>query len=357
MASIISGHVLDNNRRPVGKVKVALKGKVVAESGNDGSFSVKPEKTESRVAITFAAEGYVSNTRVYDSRAGAGNTVIIWPIAYRVKFDPSRELDIELGSSRIRIPANVLTGRGGKKINSAVELQFTLFDITSPFQRAAASGDFSGQLPDGRIQRLNSYGIFDFGVRDLKGGPLSLREGAKVDLSIAVPPRLVQHAPKQVGYYSFDTLSGMWIPGGNFDFVPSTLTYNGHVTVLVVGEHNLDDPQDTTCVTIQVVSFFDGSGMPGFQVTAQGLQFTQTLVTDANGFVCLLVQRNATFTVTAYGFIGGNLWGSSQTSTFTSPNFSSGATDCGDPTTCPFLGTYTVSPAIGIVHSLTSLPF
>jgi|SRR6185437_3401504 len=162
MASIISGHVLDNNRRPVGKVKVSLKGKIVAESGNDGAFSVNLVKAETRVAITFVAEGYVSNTRVYDSRAGAGNTIVIWPIAYRVRFDPSRELDIELGSSRIRIPENGLTGRGGKKFNGAVELQFTLFDITSPFQRAAASGDFSGRLPDGRIQRLNSYGIFDF---------------------------------------------------------------------------------------------------------------------------------------------------------------------------------------------------
>jgi hypothetical protein len=356
MPSKITGHVLDNNRRPVGKVKISLKGKVVAESENDGSFAVNLAKAESRVAITFAAEGYVSNTRVYDSRAGGINTVVIWPIAYLVRFDPSRELDIELGSSRIRIPANVLTGRGGKKINGAAELQFTLFDITSPLQRAAASGDFSGRLPDGRIQRLNSYGIFDFGVRDLEGGPLSLRDGAKVDLSIAVPPRLVQHAPKQIGYYSFDTLSGMWIPGGTFDFVPSTLHYDGHVTVLVVGAHNLDYPQDTTCVTIQVVNYFDGSGMPGFQVTAQGLQYTETGVTDANGFVCLLVQKNSTFTFTAQGNFNGSFWGNSQQSIFTSPNFSSGAADCGDSTMCPLLGTYPVSFVVGTGHLLT-LPF
>ena len=357
MTFLISGHVLDNNRRPVDKVKVSLKGKVVAESGNDGSFSVKLAKAESRVAITFAAEGYVSNTRVYDSRAGSGNVVVIWPIAYRVKFDPLRELDIELGSSRIQIPGNALTGPGGKRISGAVGLQFTLFDITSPFQRAAASGDFSRQLPDGKIQRLNSFGIFDFGVRDLKGGPLNLRDGARVDLSIAIPPRLAQHAPRQVGYYSFDTLSGMWIPAGTFNFVPSTLRYNGHVTVLEVGSHNFDEVSDTTCVTIQVVSFFDGSGMPGFQVTAHCAQFDSYGTTDANGFVCWLVQRNATFTVTAQGTFGGTFWGSSQQSTFTSPDFSSGAADCGDPTKCPFLGTYSVSPVIGIGHLLTSLPF
>src|SRR5581483_6117491 len=37
MPKKISGIVLDNNRRPVGKVKVSLKGKVVAQSGKDGA--------------------------------------------------------------------------------------------------------------------------------------------------------------------------------------------------------------------------------------------------------------------------------------------------------------------------------
>ncbi|HBB88250.1 MAG TPA: hypothetical protein DC047_11600 [Blastocatellia bacterium] len=346
---------MDNNRRPVGKVKISLRGKVVAESGNDGSFSVNLPRAESRVAITFAAEGYVSNTRVYDSRADGMNTVVVWPIAYRVKFDPSRELDIELGSSRIHIPADALTGPGGKKISGFVGLQFTLFDITSPFQRAAASGDFSRQLPDGKIQRLNSYGIFDFGVRDLKEGPLSLRNGAKINLFIAVPSRLVEHAPRQVGFFNFDTLSGMWIPVGTFDFVPSTLTYNGHVTVLVVGAHNLDNDQDTTCVTVQVINFYDGSGVPFFFVSAQGLQYSSTGITDANGFVCLLVEKNATFTVTAQGSMGGNSWGTPHPSTFTSPNLVSGAGDCGDPIKCPFLGTVPVDFITG--HLLTPLPF
>jgi hypothetical protein len=145
---------MDNNQRPVSKVKISLKGKVVGESGNDGSFSVTLATTESRIALTFAADGYVSNTRVYEAKAmGNGNTVVIWPIAYRVKFDCSRELDIELGSSGIRIPASVLTGPGGDKLNAPVVLQFTLFDVTDRSQRAAASRDFSGQMLDGSIRR------------------------------------------------------------------------------------------------------------------------------------------------------------------------------------------------------------
>jgi hypothetical protein len=348
-AARIAGKVVDNNQEPIGKVKISLKGKVVGESASDGSFSVTLARVESRVALTFAAAGYVSNTRVYDSKAtGNGTTVIVWPIAYRVTFDASRELDLALGSSRIKIPANALNGAGGEKLNEPAVLQFTLFDITNRSQRAGASGDFSGQMLDGTIRRLNSFGIFDFDLQDLKGRSLNLRRGAKIDLSIAVPSRLASQAPKQVGFFDFDEKVGRWIQVGNFDFVPRTLTYNGSVTSFG-GAHNLDEPQDTTCITVQVVNMYDGSGMPNFSVTAHGQQYDSSGTTDSSGFVCLLVQRNSTFTVTATGMFGGNFWGTPNPSTFMSPNFSSGAADCGNGcTTCPFLGTVPVDFLVGI---------
>jgi hypothetical protein len=345
----IAGQIVDNNGRPVGKVKISLKGKVVGESGSDGFFSVILARTEPRVALTFAAEGYVSNTRVYDSKAtGNGNTIVVWPIAYQVKFDPTRELDIEFGSSRIKVPANALTGPGGEKPGNPIVLRFTLFDITSKSQRAAASGDFSGQMRDGSIRRLNSYGIFDFGLQDDKGHPLTLRRGAKIDLSIAVPPQLAGLAPKQVGFFDFDERVGRWVQVGNFEYAPRTLTYNGSVTSFG-GVHNLDDPQDTTCITVQVINMYDGSAMPNFSVTAHGQQYDSYGTTNSSGFVCLLVQRNSTFTVDATGSFAGNFWGTPNPPTFTSPNFSSGAADCGNGcTTCPFLGTVPVDFFVGI---------
>lgn len=349
VATRIAGQVVDNGGQPVSKATISLKGKVVGESANDGTFSITLARSESPVALTFAAEGYVSNTRVYDPKAtGTGNVVVIWPIAYRVRFDSSSELDIELGSSRIKVPANVLIGPGGEKLNGPVVLRFTLFDITNRFQRAAAPGDFSGRMKDGSIRRLNSFGIFDFDLHDLKGRPISLSPGAKIDLSIAVPPKLAGLAPKQVGFFDFDDREGRWIQVGTFEYVPRTLTYNGSVTSFG-GAHNLDDPQDTTCIMVQVVNMYDGSGMPNFSVTAHGQQYDSYGTTDSSGFVCLLVQRNSTFTVTASGIFGSNSWGVPIPPTFTSPNFSSGASDCGNGcTTCPFLGTVPVDFLVGM---------
>jgi len=347
MPTKIEGHVIDNSRRPVANAKISLKGKVLAQSRKDGSFSVDLAKAEPRVALTFAADGYVSNTRVYNGVSRGGNVVVIWPVAYRLKFDSARDLDVELGGSRIQIPANALTGAGGEKVSGPAALRYTWFDVTSPLQRAAAPGDFSGRMRDRSVQRLNSYGIFDLAVEDLKGRALDLRRGAKVEVSIPVPRKLAPKAPKKVGFFEFELATGLWLDVGSFDLGP-TLTYNGSVTRFPGPDgstaHNCDDPQDCVCVTVQVVNDWDLTPLPNMWVTAHGPQYDSTGTTDANGMVCLLVQRNAAFTADAIG----NTHGTPVPASFTSPNFSSGASDCGDSVRCPLVGTIYASLIVGM---------
>lgn len=350
MSSKIIGHVLDNNQRPVNKVKISLKGKIVAVSKEDGFFSVALAKTERRAALTFMKEGFVSNTKVFNSKSQSKRIIIIWPIAYQCRFNPSHDLDIVLGGSRIQVPANTLVGIDGKKIKDSARLQFTWFDVTNQFHRVAASGDFTGKMLDGNITRLNSYGIFDLGFYDQKDRFLKLRPEAVIDLSIPVPPKLIKQAPKSVGFFSFDTSSGIWIQLGNFDFIPKTHTYNGsYKPKPPYGAHNLDNPQDTTCVTIQVVRMWDNAPMPNFYVVAHGESYDSWGTTDANGFVCLLVQRNASFTAESSGSIGSSDYGTPYPATFTAPDFSSCPNDCGNPVLCPFLGTVQVDLIVGVI--------
>jgi hypothetical protein len=353
MPSTISGHVTDNTGRPLDKVSVSLKGKVIAQSGTDGFFTLSPHKAGRRVAVTFSLEGYVSNTRVYDSRATGINTVVIWPIAYQVVFNPSQDFDILLAGSHIQIPANAVVAKT-QPITRA-QLRFTWFDVTNPRDRAAAPGDFSGRFSDGTVRRLDSYGIFDLTRAAANGSLLALRPDATIGLSIAVPRRLIRRAPKSIGFFNFDVSTGTWVHVSSFNFVPSTLTYNGSVTSFG-GAHNLDDPQDTTCVTVQVLSVWNSSPMPNMSVIAHGLQYDSYGTTDANGFVCLLVQRNASFSVEAYGQVGNSFWSTPPglQPTFTSPNFSSGAADCGNAQTCPFIGIVPIDLIVGIAAQSVS---
>lgn len=346
MSSKIIGYVLDNNKRPVDKVKISLKGKIIATSKEDGFFSVPLTKTKSQAALSFIKEGFVSNTKLFNPKYQGRNIIIIWPNAYRCKFNPSRDFDVLLGGARIQIPADSLLGLDNKKNNDYKNLQFTLFDVTNPFQRRAASGNFSGKLLNGKITRLNSYGIFDFGLTDKNDRVIKLRRGAEINLSIPIPPKLVKLAPKSTGFFSFNTTLGIWVQSGSFNLVSTTQTYNGSVTSFG-GVHNLDDPQDTTCIKLKVVRMWDSAPMPNFHVYVDGLQYFSDGWTDANGFVCLLVQRNASFTAIAEGSIGMSDYGTPTPPTFTSPDFSSGAGDCGNTDRCPCLGTVEVDLIVG----------
>jgi len=350
MARTISGHVIDDRHAGLAGVDISSAGTHIGTTASDGSFSVTVAKPGNRIAVTFAAAGYVTNTRVYDGRRDSQAVVVLlWPIAHSLTFDASLALDVAFDKSRIQIPANALADGSGTPFSGRAVLQFTLFDVTQTLQRAAASGDFSGRLDGGGApQRLNSYGIFDIAVRKAADGqPLDLRSGTSAELSIAVPKKLVKHAPKKIPYFDFDIGDGTWVQTGEFGFNADTLTYNGMTTSLG-GEHNLDIPQDRTCVTVQVVRIWDQAPMANITVSASGPNWTSTGLSNVNGFCCLIVQRNASFTPNAQGQIASSYWGTPFPPTFTAPDFASGPEDCGDPVKCPLLGQVEVDLIVGL---------
>jgi hypothetical protein len=346
MPSTIIGHVLDSSRRPVEKVKIFYKGKTVAVSQKDGSFSIMLAKHENRAAFTFTKEGFVANTKIFNSKAQGKRVIIIWPIAYQCVFNPLLDLDIKLGGSFIQIPSNALVDADGKKLKEKANLQFTLFDVTDRFQRSAATGDFTGVRPNGKVGRLSSYGVFSLGVYNPNGKLLKLRRGAAVNLSIPVPPKLIKIVPEIVPYFIMDRVSGMWNQAGNFNLAPKSLLLNGNINRLG-GEHNLDDWDDIACVKLKVVNMYDLAPMPNFYVEVSGLQFNYTTTTNANGFVCLCVQKNADFQVIAYGSIGMSDYHTIESYTFHAPDIISDLDDCDDPLLCPFLGTVEVDLLTG----------
>lgn len=344
---VIAGRVIDNNQRPVRNARIMVKGRDVGASGDNGFFSVDIERPERRVALTFAAAGFVANTRVYDARTkSTGNVVVVWPIAHRITFDPSRPLDVTFEGSRIRIPANGVVKPGGARPAGQVELQFTLFDPTSPLARAAAPGDFSGRLLDSSIRRLNSFGMFVLDLREPDGAPLVLRPDTRIDLAIALPEHLRKEPPAKVGFFDFDVESGLWIQTGTFEFSPPMLTYNGWINRFG-GANNLDNPMEVTCVTVQVLNSWDQTPMANFEVVAHGPQYDSYGTTDADGYTCLLIERNGTVTMNVHGSIGTSDYGTATPPTFTAPNFTSGAAECGDPVLCPFIGVVPADLIVG----------
>ena len=255
-------------------------------------------------------------------------------------------LDVSFGKARIQIPAGDLAEENEQTMREKVELRWTLFDVTNATQRRAASGDFSGKLLDGRNCRLNYFGIFDFDLRSHNGKRPRLRRDSGIQLAVPISPRLMPRAPRNIGFYNFDRPTGRWIQIGQFELSPSTLTYNGTVHSYG-GVHNLDDPQDTVCVTVRAVNVWDSSPLASATLVAHGDQYDSSGTTDSDGLVCLLVQRNAQFTVTGSAIYGSSHWYTTAPITFTSPNFSSGAGDYGNSDSCPFSGDVPLDLIVG----------
>jgi hypothetical protein len=240
------------------------------------------------------------------------------------------------------------------QIEGSVALRFTWFDVTSPFQRAAAPGDFSGRMRAGGISRLNSYGIFDIAAHDRAGQPLQLRRDAKIELAIPVPRKLAGKAPKTVGFFGFDQSDGRWVEYGSFDFMPHTLSLEGVLAASFPGAFNLDEPQTTTCVRIKIVDPYindtGSNGVAGATVTVSGVQSGTSATTDANGFICVFVQQGDTCTVSASGSNGTSNYATPHPVTFTAPNIASGPGDCGDPAKCPLVATVSIDYIVGTGH-------
>jgi hypothetical protein len=354
MSTRIDGYILDQSGQPAAGVSVSRTGRVVAVSRSNGAFSVPLSHAEDRVALTFNLDGHVPTTKVFNGKApGTGNVVVIWPIAHRVTINPTRDVDLNFDGSRIQVPANAIASPGGSRAAGAAVLAFTLFDVTIPLQRIAASGDYTGRMLDRRVRRLNSYGIFNVQLHDDKGQPLSLRRGARAEIALAVPKQLVKIAPKTIGFFEIDLADGRWNEIGTFTFSPPTLTYNGSLTQFNT-DHNCDGAGETVCIVLHVQTTANAPAS-NVNVYAHGVNsanapaYTSQGTTNANGDVCLLVQRNYGFWAEASGMVGSSYVSSGVFSqqNFTSPNLVSGAADCGT-SLCPHVGCLVVDYVTGV---------
>ncbi len=344
---VIQGRVVDRNGRPLGKTAISLREKVAAESGPDGRFMVPLPKAEARVALTFQSAGHVANTRVFDPLAQNREVVVLFPIEHRMKFEASRGLDVKPGGAHLRIPAGALVGPDNRPFAGPAELHFQWFDVTDPAQRRAASGDYSGKLLDGRGCRLDSYGIFYLDIQGAKGEPLHLNREASIELSLEIPTKLRAAAPREVGFFELDTTDGRWVQAGAFTAAPNLASYHGRLSRLGKRLYNLDLPHNTTCVTVRVINLYDSAPRPNMAVVAHGLQSDSYGTSDANGYACLVVKRNAPFTAEASGWYGGSLYVTPTPAQLTAPNIGSDAQSCGDPMRCPFVGNIVVDLIVG----------
>jgi len=330
------GKVTSTDGAPIPGVKLQIKRKTIATTDRTGSYKFDSSKFKEDTVVTFSADGFIDNIRVLQGGTDALGPVSLAAIRDRVSFQAEKGGRFNFKGAVMDIPPSAFVDSKGKSVKGPVDLEFTLLDVTNRADLAAAMGNFTGRMLDGKVQPLQSYGVFDWKVRNEKREALKVAPGSKIGLSVSIPPKLVKEAPQRMGIFTIDRNSGMWQQDGWFELQPEKLTYNG--TITTTDGQNLDIVGPGTCITVQAgkPDFWSGVTTPlgaGFTVKAEGTGYTSQGTTDSSGRVCLIVKQGDSLIIT--GEKGG--WGTPTPTIMVAPLTNSGPQDCGNPVLCPIV--------------------
>lgn len=346
----ITGSVVDPAGRPVAGAEITLGGARVAADAK-GAFTVKQKLSPERLLLGVKAPGYVAASRVLTlSTAGEikPRPLVLRTLAKPTVLPAERGGQIRFGDGgMLVVPANAFVGADGNPAKGQVSVSVTPINVSDPAALPTAPGDFTATAADGKVVKLQSYGMFDFQASDAEGRPLSVAPGVELPFTLRLPDRPRPPPGEAIGLYRFDQAAGRWASMGAIRQTVS-LVYGGVITS--TGEWNADDPFETTCITIRAYSVDVQTQaqvpFPNAEVWAQGVDYASTSVghTNANGLVCLLVKRNATVSITAYS---GN-WTTMTPTVLQTPNIQSGAGDCGNPDLCPLVTSIVMDLVVGM---------
>lgn len=290
--SVLRGLVTDPQNQPVSGVEVRVGGRLVGVTDPSGAFSIR-RPTEHRVAVSFSALGYVSTTRIYESRATPGNTVIIWPRARVMRVDAAAGGTLTFPGGRITLAPDSFITAGGGRVDGAVDVAMTVVDVTDAQQVASVPGDFTARMRDGSIQPLETFGLFELVAQDARGRQLELAPDRPAGIAIALPPD--RRVPRTIGVYRFEERAGRWVEQ-TWSWTAQEAQATTQVTSM--GWWNADDPLQTTCMQVHVRSCHFCStaafGLMGASVKLTGESYTGAVsqgMTDNTGMICLPVKR------------------------------------------------------------------
>jgi hypothetical protein len=345
----LSGRVVTSGNVPVAGVQVSVPRRGATTTTNSNGEFVFPTLSLSpyqRLSVNFNAAGYMKTTRVYnvnrDGRIGIGpDVIVIWPRAASLPLDATLGGVLSFSGGAITFPPNSLVDEQGVPAQGIVNVSFTRLDVSDPVQLRSAPGDFTARMQNGVIRKLESFGVFEVSAEGSGGQRLELAPGQNAAIKLIIPPTRLPFAPKVVGFYSFDPIDGLWIEEGTVNRAQDNgLMYSGTIDRFD-WSWNVDDPYDTTCITVKFIDVFGSNAGPiaNALVEAKGVAYgsISSGYTNNQGLVCLLVKINSEIEITAYDPLFPSF---PFTKTLFSPNFSSGADDCGDSVLCPLVWTF-----------------
>jgi hypothetical protein len=287
--------VLSTSGVAVAGARVSLPSGAAAVTGPGGEFVLGGVPATDRLAVTVSADGFAPTTAIY--RVLAGLTV---SREIRVlRRGPSVRIDVAAGGvvafadgGRVTIAPNSFEGV------KAVNVQVAYYDPAVSEVLAAAPGDFAATEADGTRSQLQTSGMVDVLVTDDAGQRVDLAEGRTATINF---PDRDGGSTQDWGLYGFDPATGDWVREGDAPVDPDG-TQRAEVDTFE-RPWNSDQEMNTTCIRIRTVDR-SGAPRPGASVGANGVNWSGPTggMTDANGFVDILVKASSQVTITVGPF-------------------------------------------------------
>ncbi|HBB89576.1 MAG TPA: hypothetical protein DC047_18375 [Blastocatellia bacterium] len=339
-ADSIVGRVVDARNIPVKGVQVRVPGRLPVLTNAKGEFMLRGLSASDRLPVSFTAPGFMNTTRIFKvgSVAGGGTTVVIWARSVPVSIDTRRGGKVRFRTGGgVTIVPNSLVDENGKPVRGIAKVSLTLLDVSDRNQLRSVPGDFTAQMSDKSIRMLESFGVFEISITDARGRRTDFAPGKPAKFDLPIPARLRRTAPKRSRLFSFNIESGRWLEEGEV-VLTEQLFYSGTIT-RTDWDWNVDDPLDTTCITIKFQDVYGSNSGPiaNALVEATGVSYStiSSGYTNSQGLVCLLVKINSAIVIKAYDPMYPTY--PIGPATVTSPNVPAGAADCGDPVKCPLV--------------------
>lgn len=305
-AGSIAGRVIDRRNRPLGGVRVIVRGREMTTTDNRGAFVLRGLATTERLAVSFRTPGFMEATKIYRVTGASrdGGLVVLWPRATFVSMDAGRGGRLSFPGGTVSFPPRALVDDAGRPLRGKVRIAFSALDVSDRNQFRSAPGDFTARGRDKGIRRLETFGVFEVFVEGANGRRADLAPGRRATVELSIPKPLRRRAPGVVGLYSFDAGDGRWVEAGTLRRSPGAVSYATSVPS-TLPTWNADDLLDATCIRVRVLDCDCGPKTLTQSVHVEAIGIDYSGVSDGytdpvTGEVCLLVKRHSKVSVVAY---------------------------------------------------------
>ncbi|WP_046007229.1 Ig-like domain-containing protein [Pseudoalteromonas rubra] len=205
---------------------------------------------------------------------------------HTVQFTATQPTNIDIGGdlARIDFAPNSIAYENGDLYTSQVQIQYTALNPLSDQFYSTFPGEFKGQIADGSLVDIISYGVIAAELSDTNGTPLQIKDGHFADIRIKVADPAT--APETMPLWHLNEETGTWTHEGN-------ATLSGDYYVGQVGhfswwnfDYQLDGERAgyrNMNVTVQDAA---GQAIPNAEVTLTskaGFSYQQSYTTNQQG--------------------------------------------------------------------------